>query len=177
MVFYDTHILFYTFWDYTAAFHQVFRVPGNDGDAEFSELPWALARPQNKANSKSDPRRNVNLKYRVDELNEPPPRLSGIRSLLPLPGGDLLTGGTDLKIRRWDHSRWYNTFSNVICHYSYLLLTFVVIADLSEVTVCVGQQLRAWEMMNSMKVNLALVCRSCRYLQCSLCIAFELLFR
>ncbi|XP_057538324.1 serine/threonine-protein kinase VPS15 isoform X1 [Amaranthus tricolor] len=89
----------------TGSCHQVFRVPGNDGDAEFSELPWALARPQNKANSKSDPRRNVNLKYRVDELNEPPPRLSGIRSLLPLPGGDLLTGGTDLKIRRWDHSR------------------------------------------------------------------------
>ncbi|KAI3941793.1 hypothetical protein MKW98_030523 [Papaver atlanticum] len=24
--------------------------------------------------------------------------------MLPLPGGDLLTGGTDLKIRRWDHS-------------------------------------------------------------------------
>ncbi|XP_010688347.1 serine/threonine-protein kinase VPS15 [Beta vulgaris subsp. vulgaris] len=89
----------------TGSCHQVFRVPGNDGDAEFSELPWALARPQNKANPKSDPRRNVNLKYRVDELNEPPPRLSGIRSLLPLPGGDLLTAGSDLKIRRWDHSR------------------------------------------------------------------------
>ncbi|XP_021741395.1 probable serine/threonine-protein kinase vps15 [Chenopodium quinoa] len=89
----------------TGSCHQVFRVPGNDGDAEFSELPWALARPQNKANPKSDPRRNVNLKYRVDELNEPPPRVSGIRSLLPLPGGDLLTGGTDLRIRRWDHSR------------------------------------------------------------------------
>lgn len=89
----------------TGSCHQVFRVPGSDGDAEFSELPWALARSQNKTNPKSDPRRNVNLKYRVDELNEPPPRLSGIRSLLPLPGGDLLTGGTDLRIRRWDHSR------------------------------------------------------------------------
>uniref|UniRef100_A0A0A0M1S5 Uncharacterized protein n=1 Tax=Cucumis sativus TaxID=3659 RepID=A0A0A0M1S5_CUCSA len=48
-------------------------------------------------------RRNVNPKYKVDELNEPPPRLPGIRSLLPLPGGDLLTGGTDLRIRRWNH--------------------------------------------------------------------------
>lgn len=75
-----------------------------DGDAERSELPWALARPSNKGISKSDLRRN--LKYRVDELNNPPPRLPGIRSLLPLPGGDLLTGGTDLKIRRWDHRRF-----------------------------------------------------------------------
>lgn len=89
----------------TGSCHQVFRVPGNDGDSETSDIPWALARPPNKTNSKSDPRRNINLKYRVDELNEPPPRLSGIRSLLPLPGGDLLTGGTDLRIRRWDHSR------------------------------------------------------------------------
>ncbi|GAB4852674.1 Serine/threonine-protein kinase [Ancistrocladus abbreviatus] len=85
--------------------HQVLRVTSNDGDIESSDLPWALARPPNKSNSKSDPRRNVNPKYRVDELNEPPPRLSGVRSLLPLPGGDLLTGGTDLKIRRWDHCR------------------------------------------------------------------------
>lgn len=83
--------------------HQVFRVASNDSDAEMSDLPWALARPSNKTNSKPDPRRNPNPKYRVDELNEPSPRLPGIRSLLPLPGGDLLTGGTDLKIRRWDH--------------------------------------------------------------------------
>lgn len=89
----------------TGSCHQVFRVPSNDGETETSDLPWALARPPIKTNPKSDPRRNVNLKYRVDELNEPPPLLSGIRSLLPLPGGDLLTGGTDLKIRRWDHSR------------------------------------------------------------------------
>ncbi|XP_074280909.1 serine/threonine-protein kinase VPS15 isoform X1 [Silene latifolia] len=85
--------------------HQVFRVPGNDGDAELGDLPWALARPPNKSNPKSDPRRSVNSKYRVDELNEPPPRLSGFRTLLSLPGGDLLTGGTDLRIRRWDHDR------------------------------------------------------------------------
>ena len=71
-----------------------------------SELPWALARPSSKSNSRPDIRRNVNPKYRVDELNEPAPRLPGIRSLLPLPGGDLLTGGSDLKIRRWDHYRF-----------------------------------------------------------------------
>ncbi|XP_057967357.1 serine/threonine-protein kinase VPS15 [Malania oleifera] len=83
--------------------HQVFRVANNDSDGETSDLPWALARPSSKPNSKPDLRRNVNPKYRVDELNEPPPRLAGIRALLPLPGGDLLTGSTDLKIRRWDH--------------------------------------------------------------------------
>ncbi|CBI27987.3 unnamed protein product, partial [Vitis vinifera] len=83
--------------------HQVLRVANNESDAEMSDLPWALARPSSKSNSKPDIRRNVNPKYRVDELNEPASRLPGIRSLLPLPGGDLLTGGTDLKIRRWDH--------------------------------------------------------------------------
>lgn len=48
----------------------------------------------------------MNSKYRINELNEPPQRVPGVRALLPLPGGDLLTGGTDLKIRRWDHSRY-----------------------------------------------------------------------
>ncbi|KAF8400928.1 hypothetical protein HHK36_014231 [Tetracentron sinense] len=83
--------------------HQVLRVASNDGDMEMSDMPWALTRPSSKSSSKQDPRQNINPNYRVDELNEPPPRLPGIRSLLPLPGGDLLTGGTDLKIRRWDH--------------------------------------------------------------------------
>ncbi|XWS72101.1 hypothetical protein CRYUN_Cryun02cG0011700 [Craigia yunnanensis] len=83
--------------------HQVFRAANYDSDAEMSDLPWALARPSIKTSSKSDLRRNANPKYRVDELNEPPPRLPGIRSLLPLPSGDLLTGGTDLRICRWDH--------------------------------------------------------------------------
>ena len=91
LIFKSYHILF-----------QVLRVSNYDSDAEISEIPWALARPT----SKPDLRRNVNPKYRVDELNEPPPRFPGIRSLLPLPGGDLLTGGTDLKIRRWDHYRF-----------------------------------------------------------------------
>lgn len=81
-----------------------------DSDAEMYDGHWALARPSSKSNSRPDLRRNVNPRYRVDELNEPPPRLPGIRSLLPLPGGDLLTGGTDLKIRRWDHHRFVNNF-------------------------------------------------------------------
>ncbi|KAK7272737.1 hypothetical protein RJT34_29543 [Clitoria ternatea] len=86
-----------------ASCHQVLRMANYESDAEMSDLPWALARPSSKPASQSDLRRNVNRKYGVDELNEPPPRLPGIRSLLPLPGGDLLTGSTDLKIRRWDH--------------------------------------------------------------------------
>jgi phosphoinositide-3-kinase regulatory subunit 4 len=87
-------------------YKQVLRTTNYDTDAEMSDLPWALAKPSSKATSQSDPRRNVNRKYRVDELNEPLPRLPGVRTLLPLPGGDLLTGGTDLKIRRWDHYRF-----------------------------------------------------------------------
>ncbi|XP_042498270.1 serine/threonine-protein kinase VPS15 [Macadamia integrifolia] len=83
--------------------HQILRLPNNESEAENSGLPWALARPPSKSSSKQDMKRNVNPKYRVDELNEPPARLPGVRSMLPLPGGDLLTGGTDLKIRRWDH--------------------------------------------------------------------------
>lgn len=87
-------------------YFQVMRVANYEGDGEVSDVPWALARPSNKTSYRADLRHNVNPKYRVDELNEPPPRLPGIRSLLPLPGGDLLTGGTDLKIRRWDHCRF-----------------------------------------------------------------------
>ncbi|KAG8636183.1 hypothetical protein MANES_16G108000v8 [Manihot esculenta] len=83
--------------------HQVLRLANYDNDTEMSDTPWALAKPSSKANFKPDIRRNVSPKYRVDELNDPPSRLPGVRSMLPLPGGDLLTGGTDLKIRRWDH--------------------------------------------------------------------------
>ncbi|KAL0345169.1 UNVERIFIED_CONTAM: Serine/threonine-protein kinase VPS15 [Sesamum radiatum] len=83
--------------------HQVLRAANHESDAETCESPWALARPSSKSTTKSDLRRSINAKYRIDELNEPSMRLPGIRALLPLPGGDLLTGGTDLKIRRWDH--------------------------------------------------------------------------
>lgn len=96
---------------------QVLRVANSDNDAEISEQPWALARPSGKTSSKADSRRSVNYKYRVDELNEPPPRSPGIRSLLPLPGGDLLTGGTDLKIRRWDHCRSFFFFFFPFCSF------------------------------------------------------------
>ncbi|KAE8736109.1 ATP binding protein, putative isoform 2 [Hibiscus syriacus] len=83
--------------------HQVFRAANYDSAAELSDLPWALAKPSTKTSSKSDPRRNANPMYRVNELNEPPPCLPGIRALHPLPWGDLLTGGTDLRIRCWGH--------------------------------------------------------------------------
>eukprot|EP01018_Ginkgo_biloba_P018920 Gb_24427 [translate_table: standard] len=87
--------------------HQVFRLPCSGTDAEVSEIPTALARPSSQLPSKLGvvlgTKQNGNSKYRVDELNAPPPRLPGIRSLLPLQGGDVLTGGTDLKIRLWDH--------------------------------------------------------------------------
>lgn len=95
-----------------------------DIEAETSDLPWALTRPSSKPNSKADVRRNVNPKYRVDELSEPPPRFPGIRSLLPLPGGDLLTGGTDLKIRRWDHCRFFFAPSSVRLVYLIIALWF-----------------------------------------------------
>lgn len=85
------------------------RVANYDNE-EMSDIPWALARPSSKTNLKLDVRRNVKPKYRVEELNEPPPRFPGIRAMLPLPGGDLLTGGTDLKIRRWDHFRLSSVF-------------------------------------------------------------------
>ncbi|KAK1270728.1 Shaggy-related protein kinase kappa [Acorus gramineus] len=83
--------------------HQVFKLSSNETEAEMSDIPWALRR-STKMNSTQDFKRNTNPKYRIDELNEPPLRLPGVRALLPLPGGDLLTGGTDLKIRFWDHN-------------------------------------------------------------------------
>ncbi|KAF5748532.1 serine/threonine-protein kinase vps15 isoform X1 [Tripterygium wilfordii] len=83
--------------------HQVLKVANYDADPGLSDMPGALSWPSKANNSRADLRQNLNPKYRVNELNELPPRLPGIRSLLPLPGGDLLTGGTDLRIRRWDH--------------------------------------------------------------------------
>lgn len=118
----------------------------SDSDNETSELPWALARPSSKVNSKVDMRRNVKSKYRVDELQDPPPRIPGVRSLLPLPGGDLLTGGTDLKIRRWDHYRLLfvlRLFVQLVIphHWSYMSnwQWFFYIAARTEVIVFVGR--------------------------------------
>ncbi|KAL8102489.1 hypothetical protein AgCh_027112 [Apium graveolens] len=110
--------------------HQILRVANNDHDSETSDLPWALTRPSSKSNCKADFRRNVNPKYKVDELNEPPPRLPGIRALLPLPGGDLLTGGTDLKIRRWEHYRFLCIVcsSFIFCPYTCIQLASIFLA-------------------------------------------------
>lgn len=110
-----------------------------DNETEMSDLPWAQARPSSKGNPIQDLRRNVNPKYKVDELNEPPPRLPGIRSLLPLPGGDLLTGGSDLRIRRWDHYRFLFYFLSRLRGYGEVYSLIFVVAVLTELTVSVGQ--------------------------------------
>ncbi|EES07686.1 probable serine/threonine-protein kinase vps15 isoform X1 [Sorghum bicolor] len=86
--------------------HQMFRTASTDNEAVMSKAP---SRPVNKPIIK-DTRRAGNYKYRIDQLNDPPVRRPGIRSLLPLPGGDLLTGGTDLKIRYWDQARPEQSF-------------------------------------------------------------------
>lgn len=76
-----------------------------ENEAEMSIIPRAQTRPAVKSVSRQDLRRNTSSKYRIEELNEPSPRFPGVRSLLPLPGGDVLTAGTDVRIRCWDHSR------------------------------------------------------------------------
>ncbi|XP_062221696.1 serine/threonine-protein kinase VPS15-like [Phragmites australis] len=86
--------------------HQMFRTASTENEGV---MPKAPSRPLNKSSTK-DARRTGNYKYRIDELNDPPARRPGIRSLLPLPGGDLLTGGTDLKIRYWDQARPEQSF-------------------------------------------------------------------
>ncbi|XP_042473564.1 serine/threonine-protein kinase VPS15-like isoform X1 [Zingiber officinale] len=84
--------------------HQVLRVASGEHEGESTHFSLATERPSRKQSSQFDGKRNINSKYRIDELNEPAPRLQGIRSLLPLPGGDLLTGCADLTIRYWDHT-------------------------------------------------------------------------
>lgn len=105
-------------------------------------IPKTPSRPLNKANTK-DVRRAGNYKYRIKELTDPPPPLPGIRSLLPLPGGDLLTGGTGLKIRYWDQARFnittmYCCFCNnpppsTTCHI--IVFMFDDFEDLSKASV------------------------------------------
>ncbi|EFJ32769.1 hypothetical protein SELMODRAFT_230900 [Selaginella moellendorffii] len=44
--------------------------------------------------------------YKVEELSDPPPRIPGVRALLPTTAGaSVITGGTDCRIRLWDHLR------------------------------------------------------------------------
>ena len=96
---------------------QVFRTASTENEAV---MPKAPSRPLNKPSTKYV-RRSGNYKYRIDELNDPPVRHPGIRSLLPLPGGDLLTGGTDLKIRYWDQARFSFICATVLHHYFFSL--------------------------------------------------------
>ncbi|KAL5213166.1 hypothetical protein ABZP36_024013 [Zizania latifolia] len=93
-----------TLWDAeNGSRHQIFRTASTENEAVVPKAP--SIHPNTK-----DETRPVNYKYRIEELSDPPPRLPGIRSLLPLPGGDLLTGGTDLKIRYWDQARPEQSF-------------------------------------------------------------------
>lgn len=78
---------------------QIFRTASTENEAVVPKAP--SIHPNTR-----DETRPANYNYRIEELCDPPPRLPGIRSLLPLPGGDLLTGGTDLKIRYWDQARF-----------------------------------------------------------------------
>lgn len=77
-----------------------------DNEAEISNVPRVQTRPTMKSGSRQDLRRSTTSKYRIEDLNEPSPRFPGVRSLLPLPGGDILTAGTDVRIRYWDHARY-----------------------------------------------------------------------
>ena len=114
---------------------QVFRTASTENEAV---MPKAPSRTLNKPSTK-DVRRSGNYKYRIDELNDPPVRHPGIRSLLPLPGGDLLTGGTDLKIRYWDQARFNFVCATFLHHYFspppsdiIVFFTFVNAEDLSK---------------------------------------------
>lgn len=86
---------------------QVLRLSCDPTDSEFSDIPAALPRRRPAMNAES--KRIEGLKksdYKLEELNEPPPRVTGVRALLPLSGGaGLLTGGTDCKVRMWDRLR------------------------------------------------------------------------
>uniref|UniRef100_A0A0D9VUQ3 non-specific serine/threonine protein kinase n=1 Tax=Leersia perrieri TaxID=77586 RepID=A0A0D9VUQ3_9ORYZ len=93
-----------TLWDAeNGSRHQIFRTASTENEAVVPKAP--SIHPNTK-----DETRPANYKYRIEELCGPPPRLPGIRSLLPLPGGDLLTGGTDLKIRYWNQARPEQSF-------------------------------------------------------------------
>lgn len=119
----------------------------------------------------------MNSKYRIDELNEPPSRVPGIRALLPLPGGDLLTGGTDLKIRRWDHCRYsYVLIFEILVSYLsslipsiilHLLIFSFVYAALIGAIVYVDHVLKASGMMISMRQSLTSECKLYRYFDCA----------
>lgn len=138
---------------------QVFRTAGCEGVPESpSNIPWALTKSCSKQNMK----RNSTPKYGTDDLSEPPHRLPGVRSLLPLPGGDLLTGGTNRTIQYWDHNR-FEPSSSTLC-YSLKLTNLLTpfFAVLVAVFVFVGPQKRLSLLKMCMICNLGLVFKLCR---------------
>jgi len=100
--------------------HQVLRLASETDTGDVNSIPAALSQPSSSSQYVRpgmilDSRLNGGLKvtdYRIEELNEPPPRLPGVRALLPLSGGaGLLTGGSDCCIHMWDHSRPERSYS------------------------------------------------------------------
>ncbi|CAM6046085.1 unnamed protein product [Sphagnum compactum] len=101
--------------------HQVLRLASETATADTtSNIPAALSQPLSSSQCfrpgmNLDSRLNGGLKvadFRIEELIDPPPRLPGVRALLPLSGGaGLLTGGSDCRIRMWDHLRPEHSYS------------------------------------------------------------------
>ncbi|XP_024383874.1 serine/threonine-protein kinase VPS15 isoform X3 [Physcomitrium patens] len=89
--------------------HRVLRLCADPVHPEMNTVPAALSQPLSSSQSLRDTKLVGGVKftdYRMEELNEPPPRLPGVRALLPLSGGAaLLTGGSDCRIRMWDRLR------------------------------------------------------------------------
>eukprot|EP00252_Welwitschia_mirabilis_P026191 TRINITY_DN8476_c0_g3_i2.p1 TRINITY_DN8476_c0_g3~~TRINITY_DN8476_c0_g3_i2.p1 ORF type:complete len:750 (-),score=115.92 TRINITY_DN8476_c0_g3_i2:109-2034(-) len=85
------------------SFHRIFRPICSP---EIIDSPFLRSSSQvlSKCEDKTDPKQNAYSKFRLSELNDPAPHIAGIRTLLPLQGGDVLTGGSDMKIRLWDHA-------------------------------------------------------------------------
>ncbi|XP_024396466.1 serine/threonine-protein kinase VPS15 isoform X3 [Physcomitrium patens] len=97
--------------------HQVLRLCADPVHPEMNTVPASLSQPLSNSQSLRDTKLVGGVKftdYRMEELNEPPPRLPGVRTLLPLSGGAaLLTGGSDCRIRMWDRLR--SDRSYVVC--------------------------------------------------------------
>lgn len=89
---------------------QVLRLCADPVHPEMNTVPASLSQPLSNSQSLRDTKLVGGVKftdYRMEELNEPPPRLPGVRTLLPLSGGAaLLTGGSDCRIRMWDRLRY-----------------------------------------------------------------------
>lgn len=88
---------------------QVLRSYSDAVNNDMNIVPAALSQPVSSSQSARDTNlvRGVQLTdCRMEELNEPPARLPGVRALLPLSGGlALLTAGSDCQIRMWDRLR------------------------------------------------------------------------